>query len=186
MTPTPVHPATPGRRTHRRSAVAASAAPLLLAGGLALAGPASAAVVPGLGYDPADTGSPSAISRIVGAQAAWARGLTGAGVDVAVIDSGVSAVPGLDAPGKVITGPDLSFDAPGGWTPGVDGFGHGTFMAGLIAGRDAGATASPAGCTACLNGSGYSDPTRYVGIAPDARIVDARSVRPTAGSTSRR
>jgi len=134
----------------------------------------SAAVVPQLGYDPADTGSLSAISRIVGAQAAWQRGLTGAGVDVAVIDTGVAAVAGLDGPGKVLRGPDLSFDSQNGWPEGVDGFGHGTFMAGLIAGRDAGVSASSAGCGECLNGSGFSDPEKFVGIAPDARIVDVK------------
>ena len=135
---------------------------------------ASAAVNPALGYDPADTGSLSSISRIVGAQGAWAAGWTGAGVDVAVIDTGVTPVPGLDAAGKVITGPDLSFDAPGAVMPGLDAFGHGTFMAGLIAGRDATATASASGCTTCLVASGYSDTTKFVGIAPDARIVNVK------------
>jgi serine protease AprX len=131
-------------------------------------------VTPTVGYDPADTGTPSAISRITGAQDAWAAGWTGAGVDVAVIDTGVAPVPGLNAPGQVITGPDLSLDASGTTTPGVDAYGHGTFMAGLIAGRDPGTTASAAGCTTCLNSSGYSDTTKYVGMAPGARIVNVR------------
>ena len=157
------------------AAVVAGAVVVALLGSVARgAGGASASVDPSPGYDPADLGSPSSVSRIVGAQAAWAKGFTGAGVDVAVIDTGVSPVPGLDTPGKVITGPDLSFDAPGAATPGLDGFGHGTFMAGLIAGRDAGAGASASGCATCLNSSGYSDTTRYVGIAPDARIVNVK------------
>jgi len=131
-------------------------------------------VVPALGYAPDDTGSLSAVTRIVGAQTAWASGWTGAGVDVALIDTGVAPVPGLDVPGKIVTGPDLSFDSPASSTPGLDGFGHGTFMAGLIAGRDAGATASATGCTTCLNPSGYSDVTRFVGVAPEARVVDVK------------
>ncbi|MFZ0161569.1 MAG: S8 family serine peptidase, partial [Kineosporiaceae bacterium] len=131
-------------------------------------------IVPTLGYDPADTGSLSSTTQIVGAQAAWAKGYTGAGIDVAVIDTGVAPVPGLNAAGKVITGPDLSFDAPGAATPGLDGFGHGTFMASLIAGRDASVTTSAAGCTTCLNSSGYSDTTAFVGVAPDARIVNVK------------
>jgi serine protease AprX len=135
---------------------------------------ASAATLPALGYDPADTGSTSSITQLVGAQTAWANGYTGKGVDVAVIDTGVTPVPGLDAAGKVITGPDLSFDAPGATTPGLDAYGHGTFMAGLIAGKDATATASATGCTTCLNTSGYSDTTKYVGIAPDARIINVK------------
>jgi len=160
-----------------KPATAAGLVAAVAAAGLVMpwaTGSASAAVVPGLGYDPADTGSLSSITQIVGAQAAWAQGYTGAGVDVAVIDTGVSPVPGLDAAGKVVTGPDLSFDAPGATTPGLDGFGHGTFMASIIAGRDSGATASAAGCTTCLNASGYSDTTKFVGVAPGARIVNVK------------
>jgi serine protease AprX len=103
-----------------------------------------------------------------------AAGYTGAGVDVALIDTGVSPVPSLAAAGKVITGPDLSFDSVGAATPGLDAFGHGTFMASLIAGRDATATASATGCAACLNASGYSDTTKFVGVAPDARVVNVK------------
>jgi serine protease AprX len=149
----------------------------VLVGRQAAAG-AAARVDPGLGYDPADLGSASSVTQIVGAQAAWARGWTGAGVDVAVIDTGVAPVPGLDAPGKVVTGPDLSFDAPAssgrGGVTGLDAYGHGTFMAGLIAGRDASAHSFAQGCGRCLNGSGYSDTTTYVGVAPDARIVNVK------------
>ena len=92
-------------------------------------------LVPALGYDPADTGSLSAVSQIVGAQSAWAGGITGKGVDVALIDTGVTPVSGLAGAGQVLTRPDLSFDATGAATPGLDAYGHGTFMAGLIAGQ---------------------------------------------------
>ena len=166
-------------RRRRRVAVAATTGVVAVLAGLLFATPngvakTSAGVVPALGYDPADLGSVSSISQIVGAQTAWARGYTGAGVDVAVIDTGVAPVPGLDTPGKVITGPDLSFDSQQPWPQGVDAFGHGTFMAGLIAGRDATASGSARGCRTCLNSSGYSDTTTYVGIAPDARIVNVK------------
>jgi serine protease AprX len=95
-------------------------------------------------------------------------------VDVAVIDTGVAPVPGLDGRGKVVTGPDLSFDSQNGWPAGIDAYGHGTFMAGLIAGRDAGVSGSAVGCVTCLNSSGFSDATKFVGVAPDARIVNVK------------
>jgi serine protease AprX len=136
--------------------------------------PRPMSIVPSLGYDPADTGSLSSATQLVGAQGAWAKGYTGTGVDVAVIDTGVTRVAGLNTAGKVVTGPDLSFDAPGATTPGLDAFGHGTFMAGLIAGRDSTATASATGCSTCLNTSGYSDTTKFVGVAPDARIINVK------------
>jgi len=97
----------------------------------------------------------------VGATAAWAAGITGAGVDVALVDSGVTPVQGLAGSGKVVNGPDVSVDSQNPSTRYLDGFGHGTFMAGLIGGRDPGA-----------------DPTRpgssYLGLAPDARIVNVK------------
>jgi serine protease AprX len=169
-----------GRHVRRRgvglAALAAGAGLVLVVVGsvVRVAGGAVAAVDPGLGYDPGDTGSLSAVSRMVGAQGAWAAGYVGAGVDVAVIDTGVAPVPGLDGAGKVVAGPDLSLDAPGAAVAGLDGFGHGTFMAGLIAGRDAGVGGSAVGCARCVNASGYSDVTKFVGIAPEARIVNVK------------
>ncbi len=121
-----------------------------------------AGVDPSLGYDATgDFSSLSNLSKIMDVQRSWAAGATGAGVDVAVIDSGVAPVQGLDAPGKVVYGPDLSFDSQNPATAYVDGYGHGTHMAGIIAGRDADA-ASP------------TDTTKFVGIAPDARIVSVK------------
>jgi serine protease AprX len=117
------------------------------------------------GYDPAgDPNSADATTAYLGAQAWWDGGYTGAGIDVAVIDSGVSPVQGLSAPNKVIYGPDLSFDSQAPNLRNFDTYGHGTFMAGLIAGRDDGATAP------------YSDDAAsvYRGVAPDARIVSLK------------
>jgi serine protease AprX len=106
-----------------------------------------------------------------GARAMWSQGITGRGVDVAVIDSGVTPAPGLDSAGKVVTGPDFSKDANGP-NAGLDRFGHGTHMAGIIAGRAAGAT--PA--------TYASDQTNFLGMAPDARIVSIK-VADENGST---
>ena len=48
--------------------------------------------------------------EMTGAAAMWDAGYTGAGVDVALIDSGVVPVDGLRTAGKVVHGPDLSFE----------------------------------------------------------------------------
>ncbi|HEX2424002.1 MAG TPA: hypothetical protein VHN56_12750, partial [Actinomycetota bacterium] len=51
-------------------------------------------------YDPAtDVNSMNAVTRYTGAVDWWNTGYTGAGVDVAVIDTGVSPVVGLATPG---------------------------------------------------------------------------------------
>ncbi len=135
-----------------------------------------------LGYDTADTGSMSSISTMVGAQRQWAAGYTGAGIGVALIDTGVTRVGGLSTTGKVIDGPDISFDSQSPALAHLDSFGHGTHMAGIIAGRDTTATSSATGCAACLNSSGYSDESKFVGIAPDAKIINVK-VGATDGAT---
>jgi serine protease AprX len=55
---------------------------------------------------------------------------TGKGVDVAVIDTGVTPVAGLNGSGKVINGPDLSLESQNPSLQYLDTNGHGTFMAG--------------------------------------------------------
>jgi serine protease AprX len=94
----------------------------------------------------------------------WQAGYTGAGVDVALIDSGVVPVQGLSASGKVINGPDLSFESRNPSLRYLDTYGHGTFMGGIIAGRD----------DSAVSGSYASDTTNFLGIAPDARIVSIK------------
>ena len=92
--------------------------------------------------------------------------LTGAGVTVALLDSGVSAVPGLDSPGKVSYGPDFTTDAD----PTVgDGFGHGTFMAGLIAAGDPAVDANGKQVTA-----DKAAPTAQEGLAPGAGLLSVK------------
>jgi len=107
-------------------------------------------------YDPAsDPYSMQNITAGDGVQAWWNAGYTGKGVDVAVIDTGVAPVAGLDSPGKVVNGPDLSFESQNPNLQNLDTNGHGTFMAGLIAGDD-------------------GQPGGYEGVAPDARVVSLK------------
>jgi serine protease AprX len=109
------------------------------------------------------------ITNAVGAPSVWAksdaagRSLTGQGIGVALIDSGIAPVKGLNQAGKVVNGPDLSFESQASNLRNLDTFGHGTHMAGIIAGRDAD---TPVGRE--------NDPKYFVGMAPDARLVNMR------------
>ena len=116
-------------------------------------------------YNPAtDPYSMYNVTAQMGAQAWWNAGYTGAGIDVAVIDTGVTPVPALSAPGKVVYGPDLSLESQSPTLHNLDSYGHGTFMAGLIAGHDPSLTAPYANAPA----------SAYRGVAPDARIVSVK------------
>ncbi|MDH3308173.1 MAG: S8 family serine peptidase, partial [Acidimicrobiia bacterium] len=95
----------------------------------------------------------------------WTSGLTGKGVTVALIDSGVTRVEGLKTSGKVINGPDLSFDSQIAGMEYLDAYGHGTHLAGIIAGRDSSAPAT----------LGNKDLKKhFLGVAPDARILNMK------------
>ena len=63
-------------------------------------------------YAPAgDLYSMARVAQRAGAEKWWNAGYTGKGIDVAVIDTGVSPVQGIDGAGKVIYGPDLSLES---------------------------------------------------------------------------
>ena len=129
---------------------------VLAASGGLFASSARAAV-----YDPSsDVGSMALTAQYLGATTWWNAGYTGKGIDVAVIDSGVSPVAGLDAPGKVVYGPDVSLESQAPNLTNFDTYGHGTFMAGLIAGNDA----------------------DYTEIAPDARIISLKVATADGGA----
>jgi hypothetical protein len=85
-----------------------------------------------------------------GATALWAGHDTGAGVNVAVLDTGIA--PLADFNGRLVGGVDLT----GGGNPFLDSYGHGTFVAGLIA------------------GNGASSNGAYEGEAPGAGLVSVK------------
>ena len=119
---------------------------------------------PGSRYNPVtDVNSMYNIEQMDGAHAFWNAGDTGQGVGVALIDSGVTPVNGLTTPGKVVNGPDLSFESQVPSLQYLDTFGHGTDMAGIIAGRDNAVTSVSS-----------SDTTNFLGMAPDAQIVSVK------------
>jgi serine protease AprX len=84
-----------------------------------------------------------------------AAGFNGQGIDVALIDTGVAPVAGLNDSGKVLYGPDLSAEGAVQNLATLDTYGHGTHLAGIIAGNDG-------------TGDGFK------GMAPDARIVSLK------------
>jgi serine protease AprX len=67
-------------------------------------------------------------------------GLTGRGVGIAMIDTGFAPVAGLTG-GNVVNGPDLSFDSQDSAKRYIDGYGHGTHLAGIMVGRASGSFA---------------------------------------------
>src|SRR4051794_40906595 len=101
-------------------------------------------------------------NEVTGASAMWDAGYTGKGVDVAVIDSGVVPVEGFKTAGKVVYGPDLTLESNGP-AKNLDTYGHGTHMAGIIAGLDSD-----------TGGKRSKKAAKFVGLAPDAPVASLK------------
>jgi serine protease AprX len=105
--------------------------------------------------------SPNSVyGKVVRADDTWARGITGSGVTVALIDTGIAGV--ADLAGRVLP---VTNDITGATTACVnlsgeagcgDSYGHGTFIAGIIA------------------GSGAASGGSYKGVAPGANLVSIK------------
>src|SRR5205085_1537501 len=95
--------------------------------------------------------------HVVNADGAWAQGATGRGVTVAVLDSGVAADPDLVEPTNRILASVNFADERLMSDPG----GHGTHVAGIVA------------------GNGRRSDGEFVGVAPQANIVDVRVLSST-------
>ena len=92
---------------------------------------------------------PAVYPVVVGASALWTEGVRGRGVSVAVLDSGVA--PDADLANRIIA--SVNFADP---RSAADPGGHGTHVAGIVA------------------GDGTRSDGEFVGVAPQANIVDVR------------
>lgn len=101
----------------------------------------------------------------------WQRGITGAGIGVGVIDTGIAGdQPDFkDAAGNTRIVANV-ITSPGAKTPG-DGLGHGTHVAGIIAGDS--------------NHRAAGDPFKgkYVGMAPGANLIAIKASDDAGNST---
>src|SRR2546423_880601 len=101
----------------------------------------------------------------VGAPQAWRqRGVTGKGSGVAILDSGIAPHP--DLAGRIVAAVDLTSGGSGAaLVAPADPGGHGTHVAGLVA------------------GDGTASGGAYAGVAPGANLIDVRVISAT-GSTN--
>lgn len=100
--------------------------------------------------DTSYSGTPSSTyPDSVGARDLWDQGMSGNGIGVALLDTGIA--PHADLEGRVAASADLTTEATFS-----DSYGHGTFLAGLIA------------------GSGASSQGRFTGVAPGAHLISIK------------
>jgi serine protease AprX len=109
--------------------------------------------------------------NVIGASSAWNSGFTGAGVGIAVIDSGINdSHPDLfdatQTSSRVVYHQDFTGTATSNSSgANYDLYGHGTHVAGIIA------------------GNGYLSGGQYQGVAPAATLIDLRALDANGGGT---
>ena len=108
-------------------------------------------------------GSLDNTTAAVNAPAAWSSGYTGAGIGVAVIDSGISN--GEDMPGSTIAYGYSYFNGDFN-----DYYGHGSHVAGIVAG-----TGQRSHCSTCFR--------NLQGMAPGAKLINIRVLDATGAGT---
>jgi serine protease AprX len=103
--------------------------------------------------------------REVGAPDTWTQyGVTGQGIGVAILDSGIAPHP--DLAGRIVASVDLTSGLPGEpLVAPADPGGHGTHVAGLVA------------------GDGTASGGLYTGVAPGAKLVDVRVIGANGATT---
>ena len=101
----------------------------------------------------------------VGAPDAWRQlGVTGRGIGVAILDSGIA--PHADLVGRIVASVDFTSGGSGAsLVPAADPGGHGTHVAGLVA------------------GDGTASGGAYTGVAPGANLIDVRVISATGSTT---
>ncbi len=126
-------------------------------------------------YDAArDPGSLFNVTTAIGAREVWkqtdasGRSITGRGVTVALLDSGLAPVSGLDGADKVVQGPDLSLEAGSEGLRGLDTFGHGTHLGAIIGGAD------PVDRDSKTGAPKPKETGQLLGVAPDAGLLSLK------------
>ncbi|OZM56500.1 hypothetical protein CIB95_12045 [Lottiidibacillus patelloidae] len=94
----------------------------------------------------------NAFNASVKADKVWEKGYTGQGVTIAVLDTGIYEGPNSDFNKRLIKSVNVNPNASNG----ADKYGHGTHVAGIIA------------------GDGKNSGGKYMGIAPDANLISVK------------
>jgi serine protease AprX len=113
-------------------------------------------------FDPTEGAALAASPGIleIGAPHVWRQlGVTGRGVGVAILDSGIAPHP--DLAGRIVASVDFTVGTGGSLVAPADPGGHGTHVAGLVA------------------GDGTASSGAYAGAAPGANLVDVRVIGPS-------